>query len=239
MAFSDESYNLRIELDTKGCELSAGEIADMEDDLHTLRNFVENFPVSNLYITVIYHARRNNYHVKTSLGLPGKTLFTGDRDVLVHPAYERCIRKLVKKVEAYKQRMRGDAELAKQASGTHHTLNPTQEFDIERLDKAVASGDYATFRLAADPFEEGLIQRIGRWIGRYPEIELGLGETITITDIVEDVFLSAFHQFADRPNDVPPGDWFESLIDPSVQAFIESPDEEFSKISFARAALEE
>jgi hypothetical protein len=239
MAFSDESYNLRIELDTKGCELAADEIADMEEDLVTLRKLVESFPVSNLYITVIYHARSKNYHVKTSLGLSGKTLFTGGRDILVHPAYEKCIRKLVKKVEAYKQRMRGDAELTKQTSGTHQTLSPTQEFDIERLKKAVASGDYATFRLAADAFEEGLMRRVGRWIGRYPEIEAGLGETITIADIVEDVFLSAFHQFENRPDDVPPGDWFESLIDPSVQAIIDSPDEEFAKISFARSTLEE
>lgn len=239
MAFSDESYNLRIEFDSKGCELTADQIADMEEDLHTLRNLVENFPVSNLYITVIYHAGSNDYHVKTSLGLTGKTLFTGDRDVLVHPAYERCIRKLVKKVEAYKQRMHGDAELAKQAGGTHHALNPTQEFDTARLEKAVASGDYAAFRLAADAFDEGLTQRIGRWIRRYPEIEVELGETITITDIVEDVFLNAFHQFADRPKDVPPGDWFERLIDPSVRAFIESPDEEFDKVRFARAAFEE
>ena len=55
MTFSDESYNLRIELDTKGCELSADEIEDMEVDLHTLRNLVEDFPVSDLHITVVYH----------------------------------------------------------------------------------------------------------------------------------------------------------------------------------------
>ena len=103
MTFSDESYNLRIELDTKGCELSADEIARMEEDLGTLHKLVEQFPVSNLYITVIHHPRSNDYHVKTSLALPGRKLFTGDRDTVVHAAYERCLRKLTKKVKAYKQ----------------------------------------------------------------------------------------------------------------------------------------
>jgi hypothetical protein len=65
-----------------------------------------------------------------------------------------------------------------------------------------------------------------------------LGDDITISDIVEDVLLNAFEQFPRRPDEVPPGDWNESLIDPSVQALIQSPDEEFSNISFARAILE-
>ena len=41
MKFSDQSYNLRIELDTKGCELSPSEVEDMEEDLDTLRDLVE------------------------------------------------------------------------------------------------------------------------------------------------------------------------------------------------------
>lgn len=90
-----------------------------------------------------------------------------------------------------------------------------------------------------DAFEERLTDRIGRWVQRYPEIESQLGETMTIPDIVEDVLLYAFDQFAQRPDEVPPGDWIESLIDPTVQALIQSPDEEFANISFARAVLEE
>ena len=238
MKYSDESYNLRIELDTKGCELTETEIEDMEQDLHTLRQLVQTFPVSNLYVTVTRHSKRGDYHVKTSLALSGKTLFTGDRDVLFHPAFERCARKLVKKVTAYKQRMHGDAELAKHAGGTQQTLNPTQQIDISALAAAVADDDYAAFRRAADVFEQGLTERMGRWIQRYPAIEARLGENITISDIVEDVFLNAFEQFSQRPDEVPPGEWFESLIDPAVKALLESPEEEFANISYARAMLE-
>ncbi len=85
MPYSDESYDLRIELDTKGFELSADTIAHMEEDLDTLRKLVADFPVSNLYITIVHHKRSDDFHVKTSLALPGKTLFTGERDVHVHP----------------------------------------------------------------------------------------------------------------------------------------------------------
>lgn len=239
MSFSDKGYSLSIELDTKGCDLSAGEVADMEEDLHTLRKLVADFPVANLYITVVHHAKREDYHVKTTLTLSGNTLFSGDRDVDVHPAYERCVRKLVKKVEAYKQRIHDDSKLAKKSAETHHALTPAQVIDADELKAAVLHNDYARFRRAADPYEEGLSQRIGRWITRYPEIESGLGVEIRIADIVEDIFLNAFEQFERRPKNVPLGDWFEELIDPSIQAFIHSPDEEFTRISFKRAFLEE
>lgn len=55
MTFSDTSYNLRIELDQKGCELPQDQIENMESALATLGKVVEKFPVSNLYITVIRH----------------------------------------------------------------------------------------------------------------------------------------------------------------------------------------
>lgn len=238
MGYSDQDRDIRINLDTKGCELTAGEISAMEADLHTLRNVVADFPVSVLYITVIYHARSEDYHVKTSLVLPGKTLFTGDRGLEVHPAYERCIRKLVKKVEIYKLKMQGDSEQAKHVRGTRQTLTPTQEIDVATLDEAVARDDYASFRRAADIFEEALARRIGRWIQRYTQLESQLGDTVTISDIVEDVLLNAFEQFGSRPKRVAPGEWLEGLIDPTVQAIIQSPDEEFARISFTRAIME-
>lgn len=241
MQYSDESYDLRIELDTKGFDLSAETIAHMEEDLDTLRKLVADFPVSNLYITIVHHSRSDDFHVKTSLALPGKTLFTGERDGHVHPAYERCVRKLVKKVETYKRRMSGDAESTKLASGTRQALTPTRELDTVALNKAIQDNDYARFRQGVDMFEEGLTVRIGRWIQRYPEVAARLGDEFTISDIVEDVFLNAFEQFAQRSNNnnVPPGVWFEGLIDPTVQALLQSPDDEFANISFARSVLKD
>jgi ribosome-associated translation inhibitor RaiA len=235
MVYSDESYNLRIELDTKHCELTGDEIRKMEEDLGTLRKLVEEFPVANLYVTVVYHPRSTDYHVKTSLALPGRTLFTGERDEQVHPAYDRCVRKLVRKVNDYKADLQQRAELSKRQQGTHQTVSPAGTFEVGAAEQAVEIGDYVEFRRALDGFEEPLRKRIGRWIQRYPEIESRLGQDIKIADLVEEVFLNAFEQFANRPHEVPPGDWLQELIDPSVQALLGAPDEEFANISFARS----
>ena len=207
MTFSDQSYNLRIELDTKGCELTAAEIEDMEEDLHTLKNQVEDFPVSDLHVTVVHHGRGDDYHVKTSLKLPSRTLFTGERDASVHPAFESCIRKLTKKVRAYKRQMRVGSEATKQAEGTRHEVRANGQIDLEVLIAAHASNDYSEFRSQLDVFEESLQERIACWIGRYPQLQSDLGHTLAVSDIVEEVFLNAFDRFERRPHQVSPGDW--------------------------------
>jgi hypothetical protein len=110
--------------------------------------------------------------------------------------------------------------------------------DLQEVIKAVESEDYPAFRREVDVFEGSLNERVGRWIARYPQIQSQLGDTIMVSDVVEEVFLNAFDRFETRSQNVPPGQWFESLIDPSVQALIQSPDEEFARISFARDSLE-
>lgn len=238
MTYSDESYNLRIELATKGCELSAPELEKMQGDLDSLSRVTKDFPVSDLHITVIYHHRSHDYHVKTSLVLTKKTLFTGDRDVLVHPAYERCIRKLVKKVVAYKDRMAQGDERSKLEVGTHHDVLPTREPDAAVLEQTVQDADYSAFRAATDGYDEPIRKRIGRWIQRYPALEAALDDALTIDDIVEEVFLNAFERFSSRPEAVPLGEWLDQLIDPSIKDLLKNPDEELENINFARTLRE-
>ena len=87
-------------------------------------------------------------------------------------------------------------------------------------------------------FEGSLRARVGRWIQRNPEIESRLDEDFRIDDLVEEVFLTGFERFSARSHDVPPGQWLEQLIDPSVQAILQSPDEEYANISVIRSAAE-
>jgi ribosome-associated translation inhibitor RaiA len=239
MPYSDQSYNLRIELDEKGCELSAEQIEKMEATLTTLRKLTEAFPVSTLYVDVVYHHTPQDYHVKTSLVLPGKTLFTGERDRHVQPAFERCVSKLIHKITAYKSQMSRDEEHAKHAAGTYQSVEPNSVFDPEAIENAVKEADYIEFRHLLYPFEESLRKRIGRWIQRKPIVESRLLDEIQISDIVEEVFLMAFERFPNRLRNVPPGDWLEQLIDPSVQAILQSPDEEYANISFVQTLLGE
>ena len=99
---------------THNCLISDAEEEKMQEDLHTLRRVVEKFPVADLHVRINRHDKSDDFHVKTSLHLPGRTLFTGDRDAKIHPAYERCVRKLVKKVTAYKDRMSHRSQFEKQ-----------------------------------------------------------------------------------------------------------------------------
>jgi ribosome-associated translation inhibitor RaiA len=209
----------------------------MEEDLHTLRNLVSDFPVSDLHITVVHHEKARDYHVKTSLGLSGRKLFTGERHRKVHPAFESCIRKLTKKVRAYKRQMRVGEEAEKLSAGTRHEVVPAGEIDVAALIGAVGKDDYPLFRRQIDVFEPSLAARIGHWIERYPEISTRIGHPFQIVDIVEEVFLNAFDRFESRSHDTPPGQWLESLIDPSVQALLQSPDEEYERIQFAKMSM--
>lgn len=238
MKFPDDSYHLRVALNTENCELSDAEMEDIEAALVPLREPVKDFPVADLYITIIFQPRSKDYHVKTSLVLTGRTLFTGDHDELVYPPYERCIGKLVKKVERYKASLRGESEIAKQGKGTHQKLTPSELPEPQRVEDAVAAGDYAEFRRAMHVYEESLRKRIGRWIQRYPEFEAILGERLSIDDIVEETFLTAFDQYEQRPPNLRLSEWLEERIDESVKQLLRHPSAELENISFARTIQE-
>jgi ribosome-associated translation inhibitor RaiA len=238
MQRTDEGRQLRIQLDTKNCTVSPGDRAKMETALGHLSRVAHTFPVSDLYIYIRRHARSNDYHVKTSLVLPGKTLFTGDRDVAAYPAFERCVRKLVQKVEGYKRDLNKTAEVAKHEKGTRQEVHPDADPDPQILQGAVSAADYAAFRRALLSYEEPVRKRVGRWIQRYPDVQAQIGQRLDVADIVEEVFLNAFERYEHRPAGPSLGEWLEGLIDPSVKALVDHPDEEKENINFARTLTE-
>lgn len=238
MKYSDQSYNIRIELDTENCEFSERQIAKLEETLSPVRELVKDFPVTDLYVTIQYYPPSHEYRVKTVFQLTGKGLATGDVEEDWHLAFRRCVRKLVHKVTAYKARLGSDEETAKHEKGTRQDVIANQPVDTQALAEAVEQSDYAEFRTLLYPFEEPVRKRVGRWIQRYPQVEAQLGERFDLADIVEEVFLNAFERFDDHPREVPLGDWLENLIDPSVKLLSKDTDEELANISFARSAVE-
>lgn len=235
MRYADESYNLRIEIDANQFELSADDARRLHDGLSPLDRLVEDLPVSDLYITIYHHPRGAEYQVKTALVLPARTLFSRTTDSNLHPAFTRCIANLAQQVEAYKQSQDNAAQQDKHRKGTYHDVLPSREPDIERLEAAVQAGDYAQFRKAAYPYEESLRKRIGRWLGRYPQVQEKIGTDLAIADVVEAVFLNAFEEYKQRPGRVRLGRWLESLIDRSVKELLQNPAAELENISFARS----
>jgi hypothetical protein len=177
--------------------------------------------------------------VKAALQLPGRGLATGGEDQHIFPAVQQCVWRLVQKVTAYEERMEGVEEKSKREEGKRHDVLPTQEVDGQAVDEAVSAGDYAQFRKLMFAYEEPLRKRIGRWIERYPEVAAQLREQVGLADIVEEVFLTAFDEYDDRPQAVPFSEWLENLIDPSVKLVSTASDEELDNISFARTLMEE
>src|SRR4051794_38729733 len=119
MPFSDNDFGLHVELETKHCDITVAEQEKMKAALTPLRKVVHDFPVAALIITVAQHPHSKDYHVKTSLVLTGKTLFTGDRHEVMYTAYDRCVHKLVNKVNTYKDVMSNTPEVQKHEKGTH------------------------------------------------------------------------------------------------------------------------
>jgi ribosome-associated translation inhibitor RaiA len=238
MRHHGESHNLRIQIDTHQCDVSAAAVARMQDALAALGKLVEHFPVSDLHVLVEHNARSKDYSVKTSLFLTGETLVSSDRNTQVYTAYERCVNNLIEDVRAYKERLGRVPERQKQEKGTRQELEPDLSPDVAALDAAVRDGDYAAFRRAAYGYEEPLRKRIGRWIERYPEVGARIGKGLEIADVVEGVFLNAFEGYGQRPGAVRFGDWLERLIDPAVKTLGKDGGAELENVRLARTALE-
>lgn len=236
MRYSDETYNLRVEIDANQFELSSNDAQRLHAGLASLDKLVDDLPMSDLYVTIFHHPRGGpEYQVKTALVLPAKTLFSSDTATSFHPAFEKCVANLVQQVTAYKRTRDNADQQDKHRKGTYQEVVPSREPDAERLEAAVQAGDYAEFRKAADPYEASLRRRIGRWLGRYPEAQEKIGTDLAIADVVEAVFLNAFEGYDQRPERMRLGRWLENLIDGSVKGLLQNPDAELENISFARS----
>ncbi len=227
-----------VYFDVHQFELSEGDEDKLLDGLDALALQVENFPQHDLRVSMEWRPRNNEYVVKTSLLLPGKTLVCSDHDPVLHAAYERCLDSLLDNVKAYKDQLGQVPERQKQEKHTHQELQPATPMDPNALDAAVRAADYPAFRAAIAPYEDPLRLRAGRWVERYPEVQGRMGRGLGVADVVEEVFLVAFERYGGRQPGVPFGEWLEGLLDPAVKALAQHPDEELENINMARAACE-
>jgi hypothetical protein len=238
MASANRGDPLSFDLDQRQCQLTPQELDGLRAELESLGPLVDKFPVRRLHISVERHPRNQDFDVKTSLALPGRTLVSFDRAGAWHPAFQNCVANLVEQLHAYTDHMGQVAERAKQEKGTRQTLAPTADPDPAALEAAARDRDYAAFRAATLVYEDGVRLRAGRWVERYPEVAARFGKGLDIRDVVEEVFLNAFEGYDRRPRDVRFGDWLESLIDPAVRVLQAHPERELENISLARSARE-
>src|SRR5437773_4684427 len=102
MQSTHDLNHLRLEINTVNCDIPDDERARLQSLLAPLAEAVSDWPTADLAIKVIFHPNSRSYHAEFKLNLPGRTLFTGEADAYLDSALERCVRKLVHKVQDYK-----------------------------------------------------------------------------------------------------------------------------------------
>jgi ribosome-associated translation inhibitor RaiA len=209
----------------------------MADALDSLARQAENFPTADLHILVEGNARNNDASVKLTLILPGRTLVANDHDATPYGAFDRCLTSLTMSLQAEKARLDQESKRQKTGKGTDHDVLATTNIDLGAIDGAVAAGDYAAFRRATLPFEDAIQMRAGRWVQRFPDYEARIGRDVKMSDVVEEVFLTAFDQYPNRSAGVPLGEWMEGRIDSAVKALMTRTAEEMENINLVRAEL--
>jgi len=234
-----KKHEQRVVFDVHQYRLSPPEEQQLRDDCDRLARQIENFPLADLHILIEGNARTSDVNVKLTLLLPGTTLVTTDHDTAAQPAFERAMSSLMENLREYKGRLGNIPERQKTEKGTLQELHTPLDLDGNAVRGAVDAGDFAAFRAATMPLEEGLRKRIGRWVQRYPELEARIGKGVEIADLVEEVFLMAFEKYASRPAEVPFGTWLENLIDPAVKELQVHEDTELENIHLAQSARAE
>jgi ribosome-associated translation inhibitor RaiA len=234
MQFTAEEYHLQMEIDAKEYELTPEERTRMKPDLDRIGEAVKDFPAGQLWLTIVYHPRSNVFHAQAKLKLPGTTIIAGHHDPSLEAAVGWCADKVVRRIKAYQaQPDHAALDEAQQRAELDRNLVAPTEPDAGKLGEAVQYDDYSAFRVALLKQEERLRKHVGRWVQRYPEVQAQIGPTFAIADIVEEVFLQAFEEYANRPLHIPFHEWLESLTDGAIQTLCNDADE----LTAARATV--
>jgi len=230
---------LRVTIRARDRDIPEDERTRMQDTLAPLRDAVQDLEPCDLWIQVIYHANSDSYHVEFKFKTAAHTLMTGDWDRYMDSAYQRCVRKMVRKVQDARLKPARQLETpAERVEQLNQDVVAPEGADEGPLGKAVQEGDYRAFREAAVGYEDWLRKRIGRWIQRSPDTQARVGRDLLIGDLVEEVYLNAFERYETRSADLSFSRWLEDLIDPSLKAMLRHPDEEHQNASFARTLRE-
>jgi len=211
----------------------------MQSLLTAVGEAVKDLSESELLVKIIFHSHSDAYHVHLKLKLPGKRLATSEEDTYLDAAFQRGVRKLVQRVEDYKEHPNLRAtKVAVNRKALDEDVVAPEDPSAGPLAEIVRKGDYQAFRAALASNEEWLCHRIGRWVQRYPEAEARVGGELLLGDLVEEIYLNAFERFSRRPTAIRFSEWLESLIDPSLKAMLRHPDEERENASLAQTVVE-
>src|SRR5262245_38826870 len=102
MRHTDQRGTLRVNIETKECDLPRDELPRINEPLNRIAQIVGDLP-GQLDITIVHHPRSQQFHVREQLKLPRRSVFTGEWNDYLDTALCRSLSKLIRKAETYKQ----------------------------------------------------------------------------------------------------------------------------------------
>src|SRR4051812_44032466 len=107
--FASDYRQTHVEIDTLDCDLPDDELARIQQDLDLLAEELLEFPDSQLFLKIVHHPRIERYHAQAKLKLPGKTIITGHYSPWLDDALTRCLAKVRRRAERYKDEPKTEA----------------------------------------------------------------------------------------------------------------------------------
>lgn len=231
--------SLAVDLKTTNYRLSDDLRTRMQPWIEALATRLQGIPQSHLEIHMAHHGRSESYNAELTLKLPGRRLFIRRRDVTADQALERAFTRLQRALEWHLDHLNEPAI----ADARRHEALETDPItmpgpDVGPVADAANAGDYRRFRTLLSNYEIWLNRRVGRLVQRDERAEAEVGAGLLISDVVEEVYLSAFESFTERPAEVSLHEWLESWIGPSIRALLDNDDSDREAVSFARSLQE-
>ena len=226
MHYVDDHNHLRVEFQAKDFNVPQDELTAHAGVLAPLGEAVRDFSHSELGVKIVRHPRSQEYHVEARLKVPGRTLFSGDRDPYLDSAFQRRVRKLTLKAEEYARHPERDAvAAAARLTVLDRDVMLPEERDAGRLGEAFcavitgysASACPATRSGSARrrPLDPALPRGGSPHRRRAAYRRPGRGGVP-----------QRLRALRRRPFEVPLNRWLDELIDPSVKMMLQHPDEE-------------
>jgi len=178
-----------------------------------LERVLEKFPVKHVQVTVVYHARTNDFHIKMSCHLSKRTLFTGERGYRFDSVLDKCTDKIVHKLDHFKKVLEHKGSFAE----ARHVKERTFKVNVLELERCAEVGDFGGFRDQLIGFQGMLSAEVRRRLDSGSGLPSDVDHDLALEDIAEGVVLDAFNRFANRPRDVDAHTWIFSLIDGELE----------------------
>jgi len=232
---AEGDHRLKIDLDTQNMTLAAEEIQWLESEVGKLKPMLANFPVQILHIDLEYNQNSLQFEGRLALVLPKQTFATAGVDRNWQAIMEHAVRRMIRRLEHYKHDLSRVAQRQATAAGERAVVEPTRQVSGAEVQEAIQQNDYSGYRTAVSPYESSLHDRVGRWVQRTPEFQAMIGERLTISDIVEEVFMLSFDQFEDWRSDQWFGQWLEELVDPAIRTLVHGSEEDLEAVRFQQS----